>query len=249
MDLTDKVAVVTGGSRGIGRATAIMLAKRGAKVVVHDMTDAACAEEVAAYIREEGGEALAVQGDMCDADEMGRIIDNAAKKFGSVDILVMSANLPFARKPFAEMAWAEFAQKLNDEMRAAFVTTQAVIPGMIKRRSGRLIYVSSTLGKDPSPHMIALGTAKGSLDTFAAYIAQEFGTYGITANVVAPGLVQADEAAELTEQEMSVIGSFTPLGRVAVPEDVAGVISFLAGGDAGFVTGTYTPVTGGLVME
>ncbi|WP_052759439.1 SDR family NAD(P)-dependent oxidoreductase [Paenibacillus sp. DMB20] len=249
MDLTGKVAMVTGGARGIGRATSILLAERGAKVVVNYLSNASAAEAVAAHIQANGGEAIALQGDVRDRDQIQHLVSRVKERFDGIDIMVCNANMNFAAKPFAEMTWEEFGQKLNDEMRAAFVTTQAVIPLMIEQRSGRLIYVSSTLGKDPSPHMIAHGTAKGGLDTFAVYIAQEFGPYGITANVVAPGLVQTDATADITDKEKGMIGSFTPLGRVAEPGDVAGVISFLAGGDARFVTGTYTPVTGGLVME
>ncbi|MGZ7443159.1 SDR family oxidoreductase [Paenibacillus sp. TH7-28] len=249
MKLTGQAAIVTGGARGIGRATALMLAERGAKVVVNYLSNAEAAEAVVCEIRAKDGEAIAVQADVREGDQVQQLVSQAKAAFGRVDILVCNANMSFPFKPFAEMCWEEFSQKLNDELKAAFVTTQAVIPAMVEQRFGKIIYVSSTLGKDPSPNMIAHGTAKGGLDTFAVYIAQEFGSYGITANVVAPGLVQTDATAFMPDKEKEMISRFTPLGRVAEPDDVAGVISFLAGPDAGFVTGTYTPVTGGLVME
>lgn len=249
MNLSSKVAIVTGGARGIGRATSVLLAKRGAKVVVNYLNNAAAANAVVTEIRDLGGEAIALQADARKEAEMLKLVDVVKETFGHIDILVSNANMSFATKPFAEMSWEEFAPKLNDELQAAFVSTKAVIPSMTEQKSGRLIYVSSSLGKDPSPYMIAHGTAKGGLDTFAVYIAQELGPHGITANVVAPGLVKTDATADMSEEEIRMLSSFTPLGRVAEPEDVAGVISFLSGDDARFVTGTYTPVTGGLTME
>lgn len=249
MNLVDKVAIVTGGARGIGRSASILLAKRGAKVVVNYLMNTEAAESLVADIKSNGGEAVAFQGDVREEDQVLKLVSRVKEMYGRLDILVCNANMSFVAKPFVEMSWEEFSPKLNDELRAAFVTTKAVIPSMMQQKSGRLIYISSSLGKDPSPYMIAHGTAKGGLNTFAVYIAQELGPYGITANVVAPGLVRTDATAGMTEQELQMIGSFTPLGRVAEPDDVAGVISFLASDDARFVTGTYTPVTGGLTME
>lgn len=249
MNLQGKVAVVTGGSRGIGRATSILLARRGAKVVVNYLSNIDAAEEVVSEIRISGGVGIAIQADVRQKDQMLKLVAVAKEAFGRIDVLVCNANMHFETKPFAELSWEEFSQKLNDELNAAFVTTKAVIPTMTQQKFGRIIYISSTLSRDPSPYMIAHGTAKGGLNTFSMYIAQEFGPDGISANVVAPGLVQTDATAFLTEQEKQVISNFTPLGRVAEPEDVAGVISFLASDDARFVTGTYTPVTGGLSME
>ncbi|MFX3632270.1 MAG: SDR family NAD(P)-dependent oxidoreductase [Candidatus Pristimantibacillus sp.] len=248
MSLQGKVAIVTGGARGIGRATSILLAERGAKVVVNYLSNVDAAEAVVSTIRARGGEAISHQADVRESVQVSDLIETTKKSFGRIDILVSNANMSFELKPFADLLWEEFSQKLNDELKAAFETTKAVLPSMIEQQFGRIIYISSTLGKDPSPYMIAHGTAKGGLDTFSAYIAQEFGSQGILANVVAPGLVLT-EATALSEQEKQVISSFTPLGRVAEPEDVAGVISFLASDDARFVTGTYTPVTGGLSME
>ncbi|MDF2837321.1 MAG: short-chain dehydrogenase/reductase, partial [Paenibacillus sp.] len=169
--------------------------------------------------------------------------------FGRIDILVCNASPGAEASTFAELTWEPFERQLTDELKAAFEPTKAVIPAMMEQQFGRIIYLSSTEGKDPTPQYIAFGTAKGGLDTFARYIAQEFGPHGISANVVAPGFVRTGDPFGISEEEGRVIGSFTPLGRIAEPEDVAGVISFLAGEGARFLTGTYTPVTGGLVME
>ncbi|MEK3916381.1 SDR family NAD(P)-dependent oxidoreductase [Paenibacillus sp. FSL H7-0331] len=248
MNLQGKVAIVTGGARGIGRAVSILLSSRGAKVVVNYLSNMDAAEEVVSHIRANNGEAIALQADVREPDQVLKLVAAAKKSLGRIDILVSNANMSFQAKPFAEMSWEAFSQKLNDELKAAFQMTKAVIPFMIEKQFGRIIYISSTLGKDPSHHMIAHGTAKGALDTFSTYIAQEFGPQGIHANVVAPGLVQTDATAYLSEQEKMMISNFTPLGRVAEPEDIAGVIAFLASDDARFMTGTYTPVAGGLSM-
>ncbi|WP_257350678.1 SDR family NAD(P)-dependent oxidoreductase [Pseudalkalibacillus decolorationis] len=249
MDLTGKIAIITGGCDGIGRASSLLLAKRGAKVVLNYLCNADRAEEVVSEIRANGGEAIAIQADVRDETQVSKLVSTVIASYGRVDILVCNAKIGFKAIPFADMAWDDFSQKLNDELKAAFVTTKAVIPVMIENQFGRIIYISDSLGKDPSPYMIAQGTAKGGLDTFSVYIAQEYGPHGISANVVAPGLLDTEASDFLSKEEKQIVSNFTPLGRVAIPDDVAGVISFLASDDARFVTGSYTPVTGGLTME
>lgn len=250
MNLQGKVAVVTGGARGIGSATSKLLAHRGAKVVVNYVRNQDAAHAVVDAIRTDGGEAIAVQADIRDENQVAELIKKTKEAFGvRIDILVNNANMSFVTKPFAEMVWDEFSQKLNDELKSVFVMTQAVIPFMVEQKYGRIIYVSSGSGKHIAPNMIAHGTAKGGLDTFAMYIASEFGPYGITSNVVAPGVVETDATTFMSEEMKQSISNFTPLRRLAQPNDVARVISFLASDDSQFTTGTYTPVNGGSYME
>ncbi|GKS11763.1 beta-ketoacyl-ACP reductase [Paenibacillus chitinolyticus] len=249
MSLDGKVAIVTGGARGVGRATCIQLAKQGAKIVVNDFGNESTAESVVSEIVAKGGEAVSIPGDARSAGQMEQLVEAVKHAFGRIDVLVCNASNGPTAATFAELSWESFERQLTDELKAAFEPTKAVIPTMMAQQFGRIIYLSSTDGKDPTPQYIAFGTAKGGLDTFARYIAQEFGPYGISANVVAPGFVRTHETFMISEEEARVIGSFTPLGRIAEPEDVAGVISFLAGDGARFLTGTYTPVTGGLIME
>jgi 3-oxoacyl-[acyl-carrier protein] reductase len=225
------------------------LAKRGAKVVVVDLGSNPAAESVVTEIAAGGGEAVSIQADVRSAEQMSRLVAKVKSAFGRIDVLVCNASADAEPAAFAELSWERFERQLTEELKAAFEPTKAVIPTMTEQHFGRIVYLSSTEGRDPTPGHIAFGTAKGGLDTFARYIAQEFGPYGISANVVAPGFVRLHEPLTISDEESRVVGSFTPLGRVAEPEDVAGVISFLAGDDARFLTGTYTPVTGGLVME
>ncbi|WP_435167991.1 SDR family NAD(P)-dependent oxidoreductase [Paenibacillus glycanilyticus] len=247
MSLQGKVAIVTGGAQGIGRAACMRLAKQGAKIAVSDFERDLT--EVVSEIRANGGEAIAIPADARSKEQMEQLARTVIHTFGQIDILICGLSQSAEATSFAELSWASFERQLTGELKAVFEPTKAVLKVMMEQQAGRIIYLSSTEGKDPTPHYIAFGTAKGGLDTFARYIAQEYGSYGITANVVAPGLVRSDETFMISEEESRVIGSFTPLGRIAEPEDVAGVIAFLAGDGAGFLTGTYTPVTGGLVME
>lgn len=249
MFLHGKVVIVTGAARGIGRATCMQLASLGAKVVVTDYGNETAIQSVAYEIISVGGEALAVPADTRSKEHMEQLVSIVKNTFGCIDVLVCHSNASAAASAFAELDWEPFEQQLTDELKSAFVPTKAVIPTMMAQQFGSIIYLSSTEGKDPTPQHIAFGTAKGGLDTFARYIAQEFGPYGITANIVAPGFVKGDSPFMISEEESRMIGSFTPMGRIAEPEDVAGVISFLASDSARLLTGTYTPVTGGLVME
>ncbi|WP_274651034.1 SDR family NAD(P)-dependent oxidoreductase [Paenibacillus humicola] len=250
MNMANKVAIVTGGARGIGSATARLLALRGAAVVINYVSQREAAEAVAEEIRAAGGRAAAFRADVRDEQQIAELVRFAKETFGGrIDILVNNANMSFAMKPFEAMSWEEFSQKLNDELKSAFMMTKAVIPSMIEHKYGRIVYISSGLGKHPGPNMIAHGTAKGGLDTFSLYIAQEFGPHGITANVVAPGLVDTDATAFIPDEMKKAAGSHAPLGRVGQPDDIAGVVAFLASDDAKFVTGTYTPVNGGASME
>ncbi|KIL40930.1 short-chain dehydrogenase [Gordoniibacillus kamchatkensis] len=248
--MKDKVAIVTGGARGIGAAASKALGQRGAKVVVNYLSNKDAAHAVVAEIQAAGGDAAAYQADVRDETQAGALASFARDAFGGrIDILVNNANVPFAVMPFADMPWSAFSQKVNEELKAAFLMTKAVIPAMTEQKYGKIVYVSAGLGKAAAPNMIAHGTAKGALDTFAKYIAHEFGPMGITANVVAPGAVETDASARFPEEAKRAISSFTPLGRIGQPADIAGVIAFLASDDSRFVTGTYTPVNGGYVME
>jgi len=246
--LQGKVAIVTGGGRGIGAATAKLLAARGAKVVVNYFSNSASAEGVVSAIQAAGGEAIALQADVRDAAQVGKLVEGTKSAFGRIDILVSNANMNFAMKPFTAMSWDEFSQKLNDEMKAAFETTKAVVPTMIEQKYGRIIYISSGLGKNPSPNFIAHGTSKGALDSFSRYIAQELGPQGITANVVAPGLTETDATAHQPAEGKKFMASLTPLKRIAEPEDIASAVAFFASDDSKFMTGTYAPVNGGMEM-
>lgn len=249
MNLKGSVALVTGGSRGIGAATALALGKQGAKVAVNYVEQEAAAQDVVRQIKEQGGEAVAVGADVRDAEQVKEMVLHVKQRLGAVDIMVSNANMAFAMKPILQMDWTDLSQKLNDEMKAAFHLTQAVAPDMLERQYGRMIYISSSSADLPTPYLAAHGVAKGGLNSFVKYIAQELGPHGITANSVSPGLVQTDASRYTPEAVKEQIAMATPLQRVAVPGDISAAIVFLASEESRFVTGTCTHVNGGILMQ
>jgi 3-oxoacyl-[acyl-carrier protein] reductase len=205
---------------------------------------------VAAEIRAAGGEAMAVQGDVCDPAAVQAMLERVHRAWGHVDVLVHNALTPYVVKSFQEMSWEELGGKVNDEMRAAFTVTKAVLPPMKERGEGRLIYLSAGLARRPRAGMIALGTAKAALGQFARYLAQELGPHGITVNVVEPGPVtETRMSAAVFDDELTTrqVGA-TPLGRLALPEDVARAVAFYADAGNTFMTGTAAAVNGGMAM-
>jgi 3-oxoacyl-[acyl-carrier protein] reductase len=247
--MTSRVAVVTGASSGIGAATARLLAERGMRVVVNYLHSRQAAEEVVAGIEAAGGQAMAVQADVRDTAEVQAMVARVAAEWGGVDVLVHNALTPYAIKPFQDMTWDELGGKLDDELRAAFVVTKAVLPAMTEQNWGRLIYLGTALSRTPRAGMIALGTAKAALTQFARYLAQELGPSGITVNIVEPGPVAETRISQVLddEQKQRQVAA-TPLGRLAVPADVAQVVAFYAGEDNAFMTGTTAAVNGGMSM-
>ena len=246
---TGRVALVTGASSGIGAATARLLAARGMRVVVNYLHSGEAAEEVVASIEAAGGQAMVVQADVREAAAVETMAERVGAAWGGVDVLVHNALTPYAIKSFQDMTWEELGGKLDDEMRAAFVVTKAVLPAMTGQGWGRLIYLSAGLSRQPRAGMIALGTAKAALVQFARYLAQELGPTGITVNVVEPGPVTDTNISHVLndEQKQRQVAA-TPLGRLARPEDVAQVIAFYASDDNAFMTGTTAAVNGGMAM-
>jgi len=244
-----RVALVAGGSRGIGAATSRLLASRGMRVVVNYRSSDADAAAVVAAIHAAGGESMAVRADVSKPDEVDRLMETVAAQWGTVDVMVNTALIPYAIKPFRELSWAEFGGKLQDEMLAAFTLTRAVTPGMIDKGYGRIVHLGTNLARNPREGMIALGASKAAVTAFARYVAQELGPHGITVNVVSPGMVGTQISTTVPEAVRDRIIAATPLGRIAQPEDVARVIAFYADDASGFMTGTSAPVNGGLAMD
>ncbi|WP_410671347.1 SDR family NAD(P)-dependent oxidoreductase [Amycolatopsis sp. cmx-4-68] len=244
-----RVALITGSSSGIGAATARLLAERGMRVVINYLHSEQAAQEVAGGIEAAGGEAMAVQADVRDVAAGDALVERVRSAWGGIDVLVHNALTPYAIKPFEEMTWDELGGKLDDELRAAFVVTKAVLPAMTAQNWGRLIYLGTGLSRQPRAGMIALGTAKAALTQFARYLAQELGPRGITVNVVEPGPVAETRISHvLDDEQRRRQTAATPLGRLAVPADVATVVAFYAGEDNSFMTGTTAAVNGGMAM-
>lgn len=248
--LRGKVALIAGGGRGIGAATAKLLAARGALVIVNYLKNEAAARQVVAAIHANRQLAVAVQADAREPEHLQTMVESILEDHEHIDIMIDSVTSFASVKPFAEMTWDEFMLGVNNELGAAFELTKAVLPTMQKQHHGRLIYVGSGLAKTPTmPGGISIGTAKAGLVAFVRYIAKEYGSYGITANVVSPSMVETELSSHLPTEQKQRIASMTPLGRIAQPQDIARAIAFFASDDSSFVTGTSMPVTGGLSME
>lgn len=241
--------LITGGARGIGAETAKKLGSEGYRVFINYVNSKEIAEDLTKEIKFDGGEAYAIQADVRDDAQIEAMFKEIETNYGGVDILVSNANMNFTPKPFVEQTWEEFSQKLNDEMHAAYVCSKFATKSMIEKKFGRIVFISSTLSEDPLPSFIAHGSAKGSLDSFNKYLAQELGAYGITTNVVAPGLVLTDATAGAPDEFIDFLKSITPTGRVANPEDIANAVSFFVKDESSHVTGTYMPVCGGAYLS
>jgi 3-oxoacyl-[acyl-carrier protein] reductase len=221
------------------------------RVVVNYLRSAAAAEQVVAQIEAAGGHAMTVQADVREPAAVGSLIEQVQAAWGGIDVLVHNALTPYAVKSFQDMTWEELGGKVEDEMRAGFTVTKAVLPAMTGQGWGRIIYLGTGLSRRPREGMIALGTAKAALTQFARYLAQELGPHGITVNVVEPGPVGETRMAadflgeELTQRQVAA----TPIGRLARPDDVARAVAFYASDDSAFMTGTTAAVNGGMAMS
>jgi 3-oxoacyl-[acyl-carrier protein] reductase len=245
-----KVALITGASRGIGAATASILAEREFRVVVNYRSSAEEADEVVRAIGATGAEAVAFQADVTEPEQVSAMVTDVERRWGGVDVVVHNALIPFAVTSFADLTWEQLGGKLDREMHAAFLVTKAVVPGMISRNCGRLIYLSTGLSRRPRAGMITLGTAKAAMDQFVRYVALELAPHGITANLVAPATVDETKVTEqLSAEQLGHLGATNPMGRLVRPDEIARTIAFLASADSQFTTGHYLPVNGGLSMD
>jgi 3-oxoacyl-[acyl-carrier protein] reductase len=248
MILENRVAIVTGSSRGIGAATARLLAANGAKVAVNYHLHREKGEAVAESIRKDGGHAILVGANVTVAQEVEALVEQTVTELGPIDILVNNANIYFPIKAFFEYTWEEFEKKLLGEMKAAFLPCKAVAAGMSRRRRGCIVNVSSGLSRTPGLGFCAHTAAKSALDGFSKALAQELGPHGIRVNVVAPGLTLTDATSQQPKEMLDAIAQHTPIRRLARPEDVAGAILFFCVDWARFVSGAYMPVSGGIQM-
>lgn len=247
--MSKRNVLITGGARGIGAAAAKELGQNGYRVFINYVNSTQVADELATEINNAGGEAYTVQADVRDESQIKAMFEKIESEHGGVDILVSNANMNFAQKPFVKQTWNEFSQKLNDEMHASYVCAKYAVDSMIEKKFGRLVFISSTLSKSPAPNFIAHGSAKSALDTFSKYLAQELGTYGITSNIIAPGLVLTDATEGAPEEFKEFIRSMTPTQTISQPEDVANAISFLVKDESSQITGTYLSVSGGAYLS
>jgi 3-oxoacyl-[acyl-carrier protein] reductase len=245
--LADKSALVTGGSRGIGRAIALELARQGARVAINFQARADAAEEVRQQAEAWGAEALVLQGDVAASGDVERMVAAASERFGRIDILVNNAGITRDRL-LLRMRDEDWDAVLNTNLRGVFLCTRAVLRGMVRQRSGRIINIGSVAGIVGNPGQANYAAAKAGLMGFTRAIAREVATRSITANVIAPGYIESDMWLEVSDEARTTFLGMVPLGRPGSPEDVAALAAFLASDQAGYITGQVIHVDGGMVM-
>ena len=245
LDLTGKVAIVTGASRGIGRAVAVLLASRGAHVVAAARGDHAAA--AASAIQDAGGRAEAASLDVTDTASVEALVGSALERHGHIDILVNNAGI--ARDQLLlRMKREDWDQVIATNLTAAFACAQAVIKPMIKQRGGRIINISSVVGQAGNGGQTNYAASKAGLIGFSKGLAREVASRHITVNVVAPGLIDTDMTRTITGRAQGDWAAQIPLGRLGEPEDVAAAVCFLASDEASYITGQVLAVNGGMYM-
>jgi 3-oxoacyl-[acyl-carrier protein] reductase len=250
----DRVALVTGASRGIGAAIARALASQGARVVVHYHRQAGLAEQVAQDCRDLGGDGWAVAADLTDPDQTRALLAQVAAEMGHIDVLVHNAFAPYRfdpdrRQRFWELQWADVQRQLDGSVRACFDLCQAALPLMRGHAGANIVLIGTDLVTRATIAYADYATAKSALAGLARHMAADLGPLGVRVNTVAPGLVQGTQASAHTPESVrEQILRQTPMGRLATPDDVAGAVLMLASPQAGFITGQMLHVDGGLVM-
>ena len=247
MNLTGKNALVTGGSRGIGKAVCLELARQGANVAVNYAGRAQAAEEVAAACRELGVEAFAVQADVADAAAVDAMVKEVAARFGRVDILVNNAGIT-RDKLALQMKEEDFDAVLDTNLKGAFLCMKAVYRPMMKQRYGRIINLSSVVGLRGNAGQANYAASKAGLIGMSKSIAKELASRGVTVNLVAPGFIDTEMTAVLPEAAREALLKSIPLARLGQPEDVARAVAFFAAEESGYITGQVLCVDGGMAV-
>jgi 3-oxoacyl-[acyl-carrier protein] reductase len=244
--LAEQVAIVTGASRGIGRAIAIQLAGVGAKVAVNYASSSGAADELVAQIIRDGGEAIAVRADVSKADQIDALFATVMDEWGRVDVLVNNAGIT-RDTLLLRMKLADWQAVIDTNLTGVFLCTRAASKIMLKQKSGRIINIASVAGQMGNPGQANYSAAKAGVIGFTKTVAKELATRGITVNAVAPGFIATDMTSDIKAEG---ILQYIPLGRFGQPAEIAGMVRFLASDPAAaYITGQTFNVDGGMVMS
>ena len=247
MNLTGKVALVTGASRGIGQATAIDLAKAGADIVVNFIGNEAVAQKTVEAIEALGRKAIKIKADVGNAEDVQAMVDEAIAAFGHIDILVNNAGIT-RDGLLIRMKDSDWDDVLNINLKGVYLVTKAVAKLMVKQRAGRIINMTSVSGVTGNVGQANYAAAKAGVIGFTKTCAKELAARGITVNAVAPGSIETAMTDVLPEKIKEGIAATVPFGRMGQPEEIASVVTFLASDFASYITGQVLNVDGGMVM-
>ncbi|POP67195.1 3-oxoacyl-ACP reductase FabG [Pseudomonas syringae] len=247
MSLQGKVALVTGASRGIGRAIALELGRNGA-VVVGTATSESGAERISATFKENGIEGFGLMLDVCDAESVNSVLSTIQERVGAPLILVNNAGIT-RDNLMMRMKDDEWYDVVNTNLNSLFRLSKGVLRGMTKARWGRIISIGSVVGAMGNAGQVNYASAKAGLEGFSRALAREVGSRAVTVNSVAPGFIDTDMTRELPEAQRESLITQIPLGRLGQAEEIAHVVAFLASEGAGYVTGATIPVNGGMYMS
>ncbi|MCX6014716.1 MAG: 3-oxoacyl-ACP reductase FabG [Chloroflexales bacterium] len=246
--LNDRIAVVTGGSRGIGRAISLSLATTGATVVVNYRGNQAAADETVASIVAAGGQAVAIQADVAKGEDVERLFKEVNERFGRIDILVNNAGIT-RDTLMLRMKDDDWDAVMDTNLRGLFLCTRAVLRPMTRVRWGRIINITSVVGLMGNAGQANYAAAKAGIIGFTKSVAREIGSRTITVNAVAPGFIDTELTASLGPETREALIKQIPLGRLGTPDDVAGLVTFLASEQAAYITGQTFNSDGGMVMQ
>lgn len=248
LPLAGKVALVTGSSQGIGRATALRLAQSGADIVVNYRSNADAGEEVKAGIEALGRRCIAIKADVSQEEDVTRLFSEAISALGPVTILINNAGTT-RDKLILQMSLADFEYVMQTNLRSAFLCTKAALRGMLKARWGRIVNISSPAGLLGNAGQANYAASKAAIVALTISTAREMASRNITANAIAPGFIPTELTSTLTEQQRQLMLEATPLGRFGTPEEIAAAINFLCSPEAGYITGQILGVDGGMAMH
>lgn len=243
--LTGKNAIVTGSSRGIGRAIAIKLAELGANIILNYRNNVASVKEVIKEIETKGVKVMAIQGDVSNFEDAKKVVDEAKEKLGSIDILVNNAGIT-KDTLLMRMKEEDFDKVIEVNLKGVFNCTKNIVPIMMKQRSGRIINISSIVGLSGNAGQSNYAAAKAGIIGFTKSVAKEIATRGITVNAVAPGFISTDMTDVLSDKVKEEIKKNIPLRRIGEGKDIANTVAFLASDMGAYITGQVISVDGGM---